>query len=102
MKRIVITDGSGSYFDSDKAEYFEENTRWNGQNHISVITGSQWEHEGLYRTAGGRWVKNVWSDFQGSAEVYELIDNEEAARWLSINGHEHEACEKEIAALEIL
>jgi hypothetical protein len=32
----------------------------------------------------------------------EEITNEEAARWLSINGNDpHEACEKEYAELEI-
>jgi hypothetical protein len=34
--------------------------------------------------------------------VYREIDNDEAARWLVKNGHDdHEACEAEIAALEV-
>ena len=45
MRRQATTDGSGSWFDLDKAESFEEETQWNGNNHISKATGSQWEHE---------------------------------------------------------
>lgn len=38
---------------------------WNGSNHISQATGSQWEHESLLRTAGGWWVLHRWSQWQG-------------------------------------
>lgn len=52
MNRIVLTDGSGRWFDGEKAQQWEEETYWNGNNHISKTTGSQWEHETLYRTKG--------------------------------------------------
>jgi len=91
--RIVLTDGSGRYFYEDKATIYEEGTRWNGNNHISLHTGSQWDHEKLIRTAGGTWILNRWSQWQGSQETYEETTDEEAAVWLSIAG-EHRALSK--------
>jgi hypothetical protein len=101
MQRIVLTDGSARWFDREKAERFEETTHWNGNNHISDATGSQWEHEALYRTAGKKWVLHHWSQWQGSEPTWEEIDAEAAARWLVTNGHEHPDAEQQIAALEI-
>ena len=102
MKRRVLTDGSGSWFDLDTAEAFDEATRWDGNNHISLVTGSQWDHECLYRTASGRWVLNHWSQWQGSSESWTEVSNSEAATWLVTNGHEpHDACEQEYQALQI-
>jgi hypothetical protein len=102
MARIVLTDGSGRWFDGEKAEKFEEATRWNGQNNVSLATGDQFLHEVLYRTSGGRWILHSWSQWQGSSESYEEIDNDRAAIWLVTNKHEaHESCRAEVAALEI-
>lgn len=101
-KRQTITDDSGRYFYLDKAEKFEEKTKWNGNNHISLVTGSQWEHEALYRTAEGRWILNHWSQWQGSKETWVEVNNEAAAKWLVICGHDaHKACQKEFEELEI-
>lgn len=61
MARIPLTDGSGRWFDSAKTESFDEETYWNGNNHISKATGSQWDHERLLRTAGKRWILETWS-----------------------------------------
>ena len=102
MARTPLTDGSGRWFDREAAEAFDEGTRWNGNNHISLATGSQWDHEELYRTAGGKWILRHWSQWQGSGESYEEIGDHEAAKWLAVNEHEpHEACATEFAALEI-
>lgn len=100
MKRQALD--NGTWFDIDKAEMFSEEKWWDGSNNISKATGSQWNHEALYRTANGRWVLNAWSQYQGSRETWEEIDNEAAARWLVSNGEEpHKACAAEYAALEI-
>jgi hypothetical protein len=100
MKRQALD--NGTWFDLDKAESFSEETYWNGNNHISIATGSQWEHQELYRTANGRWVLNAWSQWQGSRESWTEIDNEAAARWLVSNSKEpHNACAGEYASLEI-
>ena len=102
MKRVVLTDGSGSWFDAEAAESFSEETRWNGNNHISKATGSQWEHEALYRTKGGLWILNHYSQ-QGDAETYAIITNSEAAAWLVTNDYEpHTDCKSEYAALELV
>src|SRR6476469_265050 len=66
------------WFDVDKAERFGEETRWNGENQISVNSGSQWEHEALYRTAQGRWVLHWWSQWQGTLPSYRFVSDERA------------------------
>lgn len=85
MTRITLTDQSGKWFDNDSAVRFGEHTNWNGNNHISVNTGSQWGHEALYYTKSGNWVLNSWSDWQGSTEEYVIISESDAVRWLCVN-----------------
>lgn len=85
MNRIALTDGPG-WFDRDKATCYEEGTRFNGSNHISLATGSQWEHEELHHTKSGSWILCSWSDWQGSgAPTYERISEQDAADWLIRN-----------------
>ena len=98
--RQVLEDGR--YFDTTKAEKWEETRTFDGRNHVSDATGSQWEHERLYRTAGGKWVLYHWSQWQGSHETWTEIPNEDAARWLVRCGYDtHAACRAEYAALEL-
>jgi hypothetical protein len=103
MRRITLADGR--WFDASKAKRWEEDTRWDGHNHVSLATGSQWDHERLYRTPGGIYVLHHWSQWQGSTETYEEVTREAAARWLSVNGHADEADEAglsdAVGALEI-
>jgi len=101
MERIALTDGSGQWFDMDKTEEFKEAEYWDGNNHISKATGSQWEHERLYRTASGRWILNHWSQWQGSIETYIEINDDEAARWLVINEQESAIVKDIIENLEL-
>lgn len=86
MERIALTNGNGSWFDADKAEYFEENTFWNGNNHISAATGAQWEHQSIYLTSSGKWILKCWSNWQGSRTTYEEISAEDAAVWFAKQG----------------
>lgn len=88
MGRMVLTDDTGRWFDTDKAKSWEEETLWNGNNHISKATGSQWEHETLYRTAGGIYVVEHTSQWQGSTPTVEEVSAEEAAVWLSRNDYD--------------
>lgn len=101
MNRQVMTDRSGRWFNLDRAEEYCEDTRWDGHNHISVATGSQWEHETLYRTAGKEWVLHWRSQWQGTTPSWKIVDDKTAARWLVSNGHEPPDAAVEIAALEI-
>ena len=85
MARINL--GNGRWFDTKKAEQFGEDKRWNGNNHISVATGSQWDHEELYRTESGTWILHSWSQWQGSTATYEIVDAATAQQWLIDNDH---------------
>jgi hypothetical protein len=87
------------WFDRAKAEKFEEATRWDGNNHISIATGSQYDHEILYRTAGGRWVLHSWSQWEGRPERYQFTNADEAREWLLLN-EEDEAVEKYFGEIE--
>jgi hypothetical protein len=84
--RIKVT----GWFDDSTGERFGEDTRWDGSNHISVNTGSQWDHEELYRTAGGRWVRHEWSQRQGAQDRYAFVSDEQAREWLIVNEEDDE------------
>lgn len=102
MKRTPLTNGSGRWFDEDKAEVITEDTYHDGRNFISKATGSQWEHERLWRTAGGRWILNHWSNWQGSSESYEEVSDLFVAEWLAKQGLDsHETVEELYNELEI-
>ncbi len=83
MARVNVYDEDGKlgWFDPERAEEFEEATRWDGRNNVSVIA-PEFHHEALYRTKGGRWVLNHWSQWQGSEETYRFITDEQAKTWL--------------------
>lgn len=101
MSRVALE--GGRWFDPDKSRSWEEGRRWDGRNHISLATGSQWDHESLYMAEGGAWILRRWSQWQGSRETHEEIDARQAAEWLVRNGHEElpEDLAEEVAGLEI-
>ncbi len=69
--------------DTDNAQQeWEETTDWNGNNHISRATGSQWAHETLYKSAKGRYYIESTSQYQGSLPTARWLTPQEAARWL--------------------
>jgi hypothetical protein len=79
----------GSIINTEKAKsHWEEDTNWNGNNHISVNTGSQWVHETLYLSAKDRYYLVRNSQWQGSLPSAEFISDEDAARWLLRNNEE--------------
>jgi len=76
----------GTVVDTDNATAsWDEGTRWDGRNHISLATGSQWDHEELYRSRRGRYYLIHTSQWQGSTPYAEWVSPQEAARWLAIN-----------------
>lgn len=83
MKRVALTDGSGQWFDAEKAEIYKESTFHDGRNWISKATGSQFAHEAIYVTKSGKFIINHWSDYQGTRETFELISTEDAAAWFA-------------------
>lgn len=85
MARYSMDDGT--VVDTKKAtELWEEDTRWDGKNYISVATGSQWDHEQLYRSRKGRYYVTHWSQWQGSTPRAEWVSLHQAATWLLANG----------------
>lgn len=92
---------TGGWIDVHKATDFQEATYWNGSNLISRATGSQWDHEALYRSVKGRWVLCCWSQREGTPEGWTEIDHDQAAQWLVRNGHEHGELASLIADLEV-
>lgn len=101
MDRINIFDSDDpegepyllGWFDKDRATRIDEETTWNGNGHVSVHTHTQFMHQGLYRTAGGRWVLCRFSDWQGSQPTYEFVTDDEARSWLLVNHSDAEAAE---------
>lgn len=87
------------YFDSDAATRYDEDFEWLNGNKISTATDTEWDHEALYRTKGGRWVLNAWSQRQGVKETYRFIDGDQAKDWL-LRNEQDEAAEKWFGELE--
>ena len=105
MKRIALTDdygnSTGTWFDLDRATRYEEDSRWNGSNWISRATGSQWDHECLWKTASGRWILNTFSARSGTLEHYFEIDQDAAEKWLIENDHADALAEDVVEAHEV-
>lgn len=86
MSKYKMDDGT--VIDTDKAQQtWNEDTQWDGNNHISKATGSQWNHQTLYKSRKGRYYVEHTSQWQGSRPHVEWVSNEEAARWLLNNEH---------------
>lgn len=96
MSRYRMDDGT--IIDTSKAsKSWEETTEWDGNNHISRATGSQWNHQTLYRSRKSRYYIEHTSQWQGSREHAEWVSREEAARWLLTCEHE---LPEDLASLE--
>lgn len=67
---------------------WEEDTEWDGNNHISVNTRSQWSHEILYRSRKGRYWIEYTSNYQGQLGSAEWISKQRATAWLLLNSKE--------------
>lgn len=79
----------GTVVDTEKAQQsWDEETDWDGNNHISRATGSQWHHQTLYKSRKGRYYVEHTSQWQGSRPHVEWVSREEAARWLIHNEHD--------------
>lgn len=87
--KIETDDGNLTVVETKNAQdHWDEETRWDGNNHISRATGSQWEHETLYLSAKGRWYIEHTSQWQGSTPSARFVSPEEAATWLLANEHD--------------
>ena len=79
-------DTGGIFEDSTTTDY-DEATDFDGHNHISCATGTQWDHETLMVTQSGTPI--IWrhSQRQGARCSFREIEPSEAAEWLAANGH---------------
>ena len=102
MTRInVYTEGdeyeSGTFagwFDSSKASHWDDSD-YNGNGSHGTGRG-----EGIYRTSQGRWVKEIWSRWQGEPRhACTFIDAEDAREWL-LRNHEDEAVAEYLGEIE--
>lgn len=91
MTRQIIVNERGEYvghFRPDRAEVFHEARDWDGSHNISRATGSQWDHEALYRSASGRWIICSYSNRQDTPTRYRYADLSEVKEWLLVHGHD--------------
>jgi hypothetical protein len=87
MATYRIDDGTVVKTENATASW-DEAQRWDGSNHISVATGSQWNHETLHKSRKSHyWIEHT-SNYQGSTPRAEWISSHAAAQWLLANGHE--------------
>lgn len=90
MTRINVpipgSDRTG-WFDPDKAvETITDDTEWNGQNLVSIVSGDPYARETLYRTTGSRWILERRSQWQGVGDEYRFLGADDAQDWLTRNG----------------
>lgn len=87
-KHTILQMGGMLIFNTDKAVLeYSEAMDWDGRNHIGRATGSQREHETLYKSSKGRWYIESYSDWQGSVPSARYISETEACAWLLKNDH---------------
>jgi hypothetical protein len=87
MATYVMDDGTVVRTEN-AVESWNEARFWDGRNHVSKATGSQWTHERLYKTRKGRYWVERWSQWQGVRPTAEWLSERDAARWLLANDHE--------------
>ena len=79
----------GAVVDTANAtHHYKEARDHDGRNMISRATGSQWNHEDLYRSRNGQYYVIHSSPWQYSRDHCEWISPEAAARWLLANDHD--------------
>jgi hypothetical protein len=103
MKKVILTDGSGRWFDIDSARSFGADfiTAPSGEE-ICRATGISQLREDLYLTGPGTFVlvRTCVRCYNPEAEGAVEIDMNGAARWLISNGHQEEVKKMEMESEE--
>lgn len=74
------------WFDLDAAvETIDEDTRWDGNRHVSVHNIDKHDHLRLIRTKSGDWVLDHWSQWEGRERRSTYLTDAQALEWLSVN-----------------
>lgn len=87
MKRTVLTDGTGRWFDLEGATRYEEALWFNGRDFISCSARYKGFHEELFKV-GSCWVKHTWDKNKFFNDEWVLLSKTEAAKWFSTNNYE--------------
>lgn len=101
MDRRALTNRSNRWFDANSAKEYDEATEWDGNNHISLATGTQTEHESLYVTKSGVYVLHTWSQWDGILPQYYEISEDQAYDWLIRNEHFEAVPDDKLADAEV-
>ena len=72
------------HFDTSKADF------WTDADYNGNGSGGTGRGQGLYRTAGGKWVLCHWSSWQNESDTYAYIGEDDARDWL-LRNHEDAA-----------
>jgi len=73
---------------TNASDSWPEATDWDGRNHISRATGSEWLHQRLYRSRRGRYYVVHDSAWEGSKAHAEWLSPQEACRWMLLMEHD--------------
>jgi hypothetical protein len=76
-----------------------EAREFDGRNRISLATGSQWDHEQLYKSRRGFYYIVEWSQWQGTHARARVVSEEEAAAWLLQQTWEVDELPEELRAI---
>jgi len=88
MSDLIVVDGTDDVYDLEKGTRYEEDWYWDGSNHISRATESQWDFESLTQCVCGTWIKTSTSARQESGPArYEVLTPKQALAWLVRNKH---------------
>ncbi len=89
MARYSMQDGS--VVDTENAKVrWNERSVWTFSTYVSKATGSEWEHETLYRGPRGQYYVEHTSEWQGSSPEADWVTPEEASHWLLANDYADE------------
>lgn len=81
------------WFDSSKAD------RWTDADYNGNGSGGTGRGQAVIHTAGGRWILENWSNWQGEEDRYEYITDDDAKDWL-LRNHNDDAVTKHFGEIE--
>jgi hypothetical protein len=102
MRKIVLSDGSGRWFDADRAKKFEaKSIISHGGEEICRATNVPGLWENLYLTQHGSFVLvRTYDGYAPDAEGAVEMEVTNAVRWLVSNGHGEEVKKMDLATEE--
>jgi hypothetical protein len=93
MSRVSVyetTHEGGNYGETKLAGWFNyaQAARWSDADYNGDGSGGAGRGEAVMLTAGGKWVLERWTRWQGERDTYEYISDETARDWLLRNGED--------------